>query len=73
MVWWCGGGGGGVVVGFLPIIIPHQPSRFVLFCVVGWVVVILIIAFACGSASLIEIKMSKGTILMDYLYVCCHN
>ena len=31
--WWCGG-----VVVFLPIIIPHQPSCFVLFCVVGWVV-----------------------------------
>ena len=25
-------------MGFLPIIIPHQPSCFVLFCVVGWVV-----------------------------------
>ena len=35
--WWCGGGGGGVV-GFLPIIIPHQPSCFVLLCVVGWIV-----------------------------------
>jgi hypothetical protein len=32
---------GGVVVGFLPIIIPHQPSCFVLFCVVGWVVAII--------------------------------
>ena len=30
---WCG-------VGFLPIIIPHQPSCIVLFCVVGWVVAI---------------------------------
>ena len=36
---WCGGGGGGGGgVGFLPIIIPHQPSCFVLFCVVGWIV-----------------------------------
>ena len=26
---------------FLPIIIPHQPSCFVLFCVVGWIVAIL--------------------------------
>ena len=34
--WWCGGGG--VVVFFLPIIIPHQPSCFVLISVVGWVV-----------------------------------
>ena len=33
VVWWCGG-----VVGFLPIIIPHQPSCFVLFWVVGWIV-----------------------------------
>jgi hypothetical protein len=39
-VWWCGGGGGGGGVGLLPIIIPHQPSCFVLFCVVGWVVAI---------------------------------
>ena len=28
------------VVGFLPIIITHQPSCFVLFCVVGWIVAI---------------------------------
>jgi hypothetical protein len=49
--WWCGGGvvvvwwwcGGGVVVVWfiLPIIIPHQPSCFVLFCVVGLVVAIM--------------------------------
>ena len=32
-------GGGGVV--FLPIIIPHQPSCFVLFSDVGWVVAII--------------------------------
>jgi hypothetical protein len=25
---------------FLPIIIPHQPSCFVLFCFVGWIVAI---------------------------------
>ena len=28
------------MVGFLPIIIPHQPSCFVLFRVVGWIVAI---------------------------------
>jgi hypothetical protein len=29
-----------VVVVCLPIIIPHQPSCFVLFCVVGWILAI---------------------------------
>ena len=37
VVWW-----GGVVWWwfFVSIIIPHQPSCFVLFCVVGWIVAI---------------------------------
>jgi ABC-type polysaccharide/polyol phosphate export permease len=41
---WCGGGGGVVVV-FLPIIIPHQQSCFVLFCFVGWIVAIMSLIF----------------------------
>jgi hypothetical protein len=42
--WWCGGGGVEVVVvAFLPIIIPHHPSCFVLFCVVGWIVAIIVV------------------------------
>jgi hypothetical protein len=35
VVWWWWWSGGVVVWFILPIIIPHQPSCFVLFCVVG--------------------------------------
>jgi hypothetical protein len=61
LLWWCGGGG--VVVVFLPIIIPHQPSCFVLFCFVlycclGWVEsrqakgIFLAAAYFCQTSAL---------------------
>jgi hypothetical protein len=53
-VWWCGGG----VVLFLPIIISHQPSFLVFFCVVGWVV-----ANCVDRSRKIQIYCPRGFIL----------
>ena len=46
---WCGGVV--VVVVFLSIIIPHQPSCFVLLCVVGWIVAISLLILLTDDKS----------------------
>ena len=56
-MWWCvGGGGGGFLTDYSSLVTPTKLFRFVLFCVVGWVVAIChLIKSYCGIVPILAL------------------